>query len=278
MEWLLWIFGFLGMVTVLSLGIINYPRMAGTFLESWTTVDGGDKKSATVKVNYSHYSTFPIVLATTLIVFFVFTLSFPLWTASYVEAGGPDWWVLLLAVVAIVAAAGFTEGKMRSFLLAITVGLLTLVVSVYLASGLINMPACLADDIACRERVAAVEAAELAKEVALAERRAVIAKAEERARATSNYCPGIAETFDLVAGQEEVINNFNCQLRWKIRFGCVQALNEDADVIYKKACAGGDEANVPSGLHTVIAVGGPVKLKRIECEPGTSGANLDSCT
>lgn len=137
-------------------------------------------------------------------------------------------------------------------------------------------PPCAADDTACHERVAATKAAKLAEEVAEAERRTVIAAAEERARATSPSCPGIAETFDLEAGEEKEINPSNCQLRIKLRYGCVTALDDDREVIAEKACSGGGEVKI-TRVRSVIAVDGPVRIRRIECEPGTKGNLLDRC-
>jgi len=93
----------------------------------------------------------------------------------------------------------------------------------------------------------------------------------------SKECPGKPETFDLATDEKKVINANSCQLRWVIRFGCVRALDGDGTILMEKACAGGGEANVPEGLHTVVAVDGPVKLKRIECDPRSTGNLLDRC-
>lgn len=91
-------------------------------------------------------------------------------------------------------------------------------------------------------------------------------------------CAEHPDTFDIASGDKKEINPYGCQLRWKIRSGCVKAIGSDGQVLYPKACAGGDEAKVPNGIYSVIAVGGPAKVRRTECDPRASGISLDSCT
>ena len=89
-------------------------------------------------------------------------------------------------------------------------------------------------------------------------------------------CPGAPQTFDLASGEKKVLNPNACQLRWKIRTGCVRALDAEGTVLSPKVCAGGGEATVPSGLHTVVALD-TVKVRRTECGRRATGSNLDSC-
>jgi hypothetical protein len=228
---------------------------------------GGGATATRGTTTYPWFVVYPVVVAVIGVMILFFVLSSPLWVAGYQIAGGPQWWLLLLATVAIAAVAMVTQGVTRVVLLGVTIGILALVLIVYLIRGLANMPECVDGDTACREAIRA-------EEIAKAERQAVLEAARERALSTSDRCPG--EHTSLPYSSREVVNPNFCQVRWWVESGCVQWFDSRGNKLGRPTCAN-DERNI-TGQYALESVGEPAVVSITLCEKRATGNQLETCS
>ncbi len=166
-----------------------------------------------------------------LVVILVFVSYLPTWRLGYDAAGGGAWWVILFVTVAMVAVAVLVKGRiLRGVLLTPLILLLFATVLIPLTSGFINRPVCLEDDIACHKAVALAEAEKHAAELAEANRRAAVIAAIEKAKYTSEDCPGEPQEVTLEGDVEITISPGTCVVKMNFD-GLIDAIDAGGNVV-----------------------------------------------
>ena len=196
------------------------------------------------------------------VVFILLIMKIALPSATAAIAAAVSWPLLIMGAAITTVLLIRLSGAWRTGLVG--------TVAVLLLIAVFSSPSCAPGDTTCIE---AQRQATIAEAKAKAEAQA----AAKKASSVTLECPGKPNIFEIgLSEPPKIINPNSCQLRWKIRIGCVRAYDRSGKVLANKVCVG-DEGGGPPGLYSLAALDGPAKVHRIECSRYAIGDFLNGC-